>query len=243
VTLQLSPPPANGRIIIGLRDTAVQPLGNALDPFMLKQVSLAGDPQLDPNTPSHGTMMAETMLLTLQQLDQGKTSTQIQPVDFFGSDPTGSTFTLAQGFAYLVNNGANPINMSVGSKSDSQLLSDLIDQAGQKGITVYAAKGNDGPSTDPTFPAADKYATPVTAVNQSGQVFSWANQDALPAIGALGTVTLPFQNQAYAVTGTSPATAIVTATATSLMENNSLTAAAANAQLWKTPTTTTLPGK
>jgi hypothetical protein len=243
LNLQLSPPPASGRIQVGLLDTALQPLGNGLDAFVEKQVSLAGDPQLDPSTPSHGTLMAETILSTLQQVDQGKTSVQILPVDFFGSDPSGNSFTLAQGFAYLVNNGANPINMSVGSKSDSQLLSDLIAQANQQGIVVYAAKGNDGPSTEPTFPAADKYANPVTALDRNGQVYSWANQAAIPAIGALGAVVLPFGAQSFLAEGTSPATAIVTGTAAGLMDKNGISSTAANGLLLKGPTATTIPGK
>src|SRR5262249_15239580 len=34
--LTLNPPPPNGRVVIGLIDTAVQPLGNGLDQFLLK---------------------------------------------------------------------------------------------------------------------------------------------------------------------------------------------------------------
>jgi len=37
-SLQLKPPPDSGRIIVGLVDTAVQPLGNNLDQFLMKQV-------------------------------------------------------------------------------------------------------------------------------------------------------------------------------------------------------------
>jgi len=46
--LQLRPPPSDGRIVIGLVDTAVQPLGNGLDGFLLKQLSAVGDTALDP---------------------------------------------------------------------------------------------------------------------------------------------------------------------------------------------------
>jgi len=63
------------------------------------------------------------------------------------------------------------------------------------------------------------------------------------AIGAMGTVLVPFNGQTYAVSGTSPATAIVSATASYLMESGSMTASQANDQLRKTPTKTTLPGK
>ncbi len=79
--LQLKPPPDSGRVIIGLVDTAVQPLGNNLDKFLLEAVSLAGKAGFNPNDPTHGTSMAETILRALQNATQGATSVQILPID------------------------------------------------------------------------------------------------------------------------------------------------------------------
>ena len=81
--LHLKPPPDSGRIIVGLVDTAVQPLGNNLDSFLLKQISVAGDAQLDSGTPTHGTAMAETILHSLEAATKGNTSVQILPVDVY----------------------------------------------------------------------------------------------------------------------------------------------------------------
>jgi hypothetical protein len=240
--LQLKPPAANGRIVIGLIDTAVQPLGNSLDQFLLKPLSVAGDPQLDPNSPTHGTMMAETMLRTLQVLGNGASSVQILPVDVYGPNDSTSTFDVALGIAAAINKGANPINLSLGSPADSQLVRDLIAQGTQQGITFYTAKGNTPVST-PVYPAADPGATPVTALDGNGQVAPWANRADLSAIGASGTVLISFNNQTFAVQGTSPATAIVSATASSLMEQGHLSAAAARVQILNAPTPTTIPGK
>ena len=240
--LQLKPPAGNGRIIIGLVDTAVQPLGNNLDQFVLKPLSVAGDPQLDPNSPTHGTSMAETMLRTLQMLGNGTSSVQILPVDVYGPNESTSTFDLALGIALAVNKGANPINLSLGSPADSPIVRDLIAQGTQQGITFYTAKGNT-PVTTPVFPAADPGATAVTALDGNGQVAPWANRADLSAIGAPGTVLISFNNQTYIVQGTSPATAIVSATASSLMEQDHLSAPAARTQILSGPTATTLPGK
>ncbi len=239
--LQLKPPPANGRTIIGLIDTAVQPLGNSLDQFLLKQLSVAGDAPLDPFSPTHGTAMAETMLRTLQLVGNGSTSVQILPVDVYGAGEATSTFDVAQGIALAVNQGANPINLSLGSTADSQLVRDLIAQGVKQGISFYAAKGNT-PDTTPQFPAGDPGATAVTAVDSTGQVVPWANRASLPAIGAMGTVPVTFNQQTFVVQGTSPATAIVSSTAANLMAGG-MSAADANAQLLKSPTRTTIPGK
>jgi hypothetical protein len=240
--LQLTPPTdSSGRTVIGLVDTAVQPLGGSLDQFLLKQLSVAGDAQLDPNSPSHGTSMAETMLRTLQALGNGTSSVQILPIDVYGANETTSTFDVAQGVALAVNKGANPINLSLGSNSDSQILSDLIAEGVQKGIVFYAAKGNTPVST-PFYPAADSGVTAVTALDRSGQVASWANEASIPAVGALGTVPVSFNGQTFVVQGTSPATAIVSATAASLMNSKGISAAAADTQIKNSATLTTKPG-
>jgi serine protease len=213
-----------------------------LDQFVLKPLSVAGDPQLDPNVPTHGTSMAETMLRTLQVLGNGASSVQILPVDVYGANESTSTFDVAQGITLAINKGANPINLSLGSPADSQLVRDLISQGVQQGITFYTAKGNT-PVTTPVYPAGDPGATPVTALDNNGQVAPWANRADLSAVGAQGTVMISFDNQTYLVQGTSPATAIVSATASSLMEKGPMTATAARTQILNGPTPTTIPGK
>lgn len=213
IQLQLNPPPANGRTIMGLVDTGIQePLPNGLDSFLLPAISVAGDPQFDPNSPSHGTAMAETALRTLQQLGNGSTSIQILPVDVYGPNPTTSTFDVAQGIAAAVNGGAQLINLSLGSSADSQVLQDVIADAYAKGIVTFAAKGNT-PVTSPFYPAADKDVIAVTALQPDGSVAPWANEAPIPAIGAIGTVPVPFGSQTFVVEGTSPATADTTAAA------------------------------
>ena len=242
ISLQLNPPGEGGRVIIGLLDTAVQPLGQDLDQFVAKRTSLAGDAPADANSPLHGTSMAETILETLQVLGKGKSSTVIYSYDFYGNNAAGNTFTLMQALAQAVNDGANPINISAGTTANSQALNDLVAEAYAKGIRIFAAKGNDGPSTDLNFPAGyTDYVTAVTAVDKSGQVYSWANQAAIRSIGAMGTVPIPYQSQEWMVEGTSPATAIASGTAGFLMENGHLSAADANTRLWSGPTPTTRP--
>lgn len=186
--------------------------------------------------------MAETMLETIQALGNGKSSTVIYSYDFYGNSESGNTFTLMQALAQAVNDGANPINISAGTTADSQALGDLVAQAYDKGIRIFAAKGNDGPATDLNFPAGyTGFTTAVTAVDNTGQVYSWANQANIPAIGAKGTVLVPFGGQTFLVEGTSPATAIGSSTVASMMEQGSMSAADANTRLTSGPTRTTLP--
>src|SRR5882724_8262805 len=114
--LQVHPPPSNGRVVVGLIDTAVQPLGNDLDRFLLKAISVAGEANLSPDTPTHGTSMAETMLRALEMMTKGSTSVQILPIDVYGPNETTSTFDLASGIQQAINGGATVLNLSLGSQ-------------------------------------------------------------------------------------------------------------------------------
>src|SRR5438876_3058492 len=174
--LQLNPPPSNGRVIVGLIDTAVQPLGNDLDRFLLKSLSVAGDAQLSPDTPTHGTSMAETILRSLEMMTKGSTSVQILPVDVYGPNANTSTFEVANGIVQAVNNGADIINLSLGSEGDSPFLRDIIKDAIQKKIAFFAAAGNE-PTTTAFFPAAysDLGVNAVTATD-GGQLAPYANR-------------------------------------------------------------------
>ncbi len=214
--LQLNPPPDSGKIIVGLVDTAVQPLGNNLDGFLLKQLSVAGDATLDPNSPTHGTAMAETILRSLEMSTKGNTSVQILPVDVYGPNESTSTFDVALGIIQAVNNGAKILNLSLGSPGDSQMLSDLIKEVSGKNILIFAAKGNE-PVTTPFYPAADPGAIAVTALDR-GQLAPYANLANIPSVGAPGTSVVYYNGQPYYVVGTSVSTAYVSGMAGGYMD-------------------------
>jgi len=215
--LTLKPPPSDGRVIVGLVDTALQPLGNGLDSFLLKPISVAGDAQPDPNDPTHGTSMAETILRSLASITKGSSSVQILPVDVYGPNASTSTFDVANGIAAAVNGGANPINLSLGSAGDSPFLHSVIQDASAKNIVFIAAAGNT-PVTTPFYPAAYPEVLAVTAIDQ-GQLASYANRGDFIKLGAPGQSVVYFDNQAYVVTGTSASSAFTSGIAGGYMES------------------------
>jgi hypothetical protein len=239
--LQLKDPPATGRIVIGLVDMAVQTLGNGMDNFLLKQQSVV-DGQPDPNSPSHGTAMAETILRSLETNTKGSTSVQILPIDVYGGNETTSTFDVANGVTLAYNGGAQIINLSLGSEGDSPMLRDLIQQLSDKGVVFFAAKGNQ-PVTTPFYPAADPDVFPVTAVDNNGQLASYANRADIPSIPAPGTSIIYYKGQAYYVTGTSPATAYVSGGFAGYMDANHKTTAEALPVIQSRLTTTPGAGR
>jgi hypothetical protein len=214
--LQLKDPPATGRLIVGLVDTAMQPLGNGLDSFLLKQISLAGDAQLDPNSPAHGPSMAETILRSLAAMTKGSSSVQILPVDVYGPNASTSTFDVANGITAAYNNGAKIINLSLGSDGDSPFLRDVIQQVSAKNVVLIGAAGNT-PVTSAFYPAAYPEVMAVTAIDQ-GQLASYANRGSFVSLGAPGTSVIYFNNQPWYVQGTSASAAFISGIAAGYMD-------------------------
>jgi hypothetical protein len=227
--LQLKTPPDTGRIIVGLVDTAVQPMGNGLDSFMLKQVSVAGDAQLDPNSPSHGTSMAETILSSLAAVTKGNSAVQILPVDVYGPNATTSTFDVANGITTAYNDGAKIINMSLGSEGDSSFLHDIIQQVSGKNVVLIGAAGNT-PVTTPFYPAAYPEVMAVTAIDQ-GQLASYANRGSFISLGAPGNNVVYYQGQPWYVQGTSASAAFTSGIASGIMETTGDSSAQTEAYL------------
>jgi len=224
-SLQMRPPPDSGRVIVGLVDTAVQPLGNNLDQFLLKQISVAGGSPVDPTSPLHGTAMAETILRSLQEATKGSTSVQILPIDVYGPGESTSTFDVASGIVQAVNGGARVINLSLGSSGDSQFLHDVVMQASNDKILLIGAAGNE-PVTTPFYPAAYPEVRAVTAID-NGQLAPYASRGSFVSLGAPGLNFIPFNAQSYSVQGTSVSSAFLSGMAAGYMDANRATSSQA----------------
>lgn len=217
LSLQLKPSSDSGRVIVGLIDTGVQPLGADLDKFLLNKISVAGEAALDPNSPSHGTGMLETMFRSLQAVTKGNTSVQILSVDVYGPNASTTTWNVANGIIQAVNAGANVINLSLGGPSDSPMLADLIKSVSDRGIPIFAAAGND-PVATPFFPAAYPGVTAVTAAEQ-GRIAPYANYGSFVDVAAPDTSVVYFGNQPWLVRGTSASAAYVSGMAAGLADS------------------------
>ena len=216
LSLQLKPPGDSGRIIVGLIDTAVQPLGPDLDAFFLKQISVAGQAAVSSSSPSHGTAMAETILRSLEVVTKGGTSAQILPVDVYGPNGETSSWNVALGILQAVNNGANVINLSLGGGGDSSVLRDLIASVSQRGIPIFAAAGNE-PVATPFFPAAYPQVIAVTAVEQ-GRIADYANFGSFVDVAAPDSSIVYSGNRPWYVRGTSASAAYTTGMAAGLAD-------------------------
>jgi len=211
-------PGASGNLVVGLIDTAMRPLGNGLDQFILPQISVAGEAGTVEGM-THGPAMAETLLHALQLATAGSTEVQIRPVDVYGPNTTATSFDVANGIIRAVNSSPSPsiLNLSLGSYSDSAFLHSAIQQVTQLGVVVFAAAGND-PVATAFLPAAWPEVISVTASDGPGQLASYANFAPSVDMIAPGTSIVYLGNQAYAISGTSAASAYAAGLAAGLAD-------------------------
>ncbi len=92
---------------------------------------------------------------------------------------TGSCYAddIAVGLRRAVDDGAKVINMSFGTDSDVEMISDAVNYAAGAGVLMVAAAGNDGPDIDSIdYPAAYSSVIAVGAIDQSRAVTSWSSR-------------------------------------------------------------------
>lgn len=66
------------------------------------------------------------------------------PVRVLDGKGGGDTFDLARGIRYAADQGAEVINLSLGTSTDTQVLKDAITYAAARGCVIVAASGNNG---------------------------------------------------------------------------------------------------
>jgi serine protease len=137
----------------------------------------------DDNDPEdmngHGTHVAGT----IAQATNNKVGTvgvapkaSILPVRVLDANGSGSNTWVANGIIWAVDNGANIINLSLGSSANSDVVEDACAYAYENGVTVLAATGNDGFSDFIGYPAALQTTIAVGSVDGKKGVAFYSNQ-------------------------------------------------------------------
>jgi thermitase len=206
LSLSLNPPASTGKVIVGLVDMNVQSLGAQLDKFILPQLSVTGDTTASSSDMTHGTAMAYTILEAIAQQSSGGSSVQIQPVDVYGGSETTTSWNVALGIQKAVDSGANVLNLSLGSSSDSSVLDGVIQLALKDNIMIFGAAGNT-PVNTPTYPGATPGVYDISALSAPGQLAYYANSWSGDSMALPGTSFVYYGGQTYGVQGTSTATA------------------------------------
>ncbi len=127
---------------------------------------------------SHGTHVAGIVTLVAPDVT-------IMPIRVQDADGGGWSFMSAEAIQYATDNGADIINLSLGTVCPSDVLDWAVDYAEANGVVVVAAAGNED-STAIHFPARNNYSIAVAAVDDQDTRAPFSNYGSEVDISAPG---------------------------------------------------------
>jgi len=198
-------------VIIAILDTGIDMNHPDLADKIVADVNFSDSPTSDYNGHSHGTHVAGiTAAITGNGIDVAGLGYDCSLMNVKVLDDRGSGYysDIASGIIWAADNGADVINLSLGSETPSAILEDAVNYAWGKGIVVVAAAGNND-STTPFYPAYYANCIAVGGTDESDGKASWSNYGHWVDVVAPGTniySTMPVGLQAFSYSsGTSMA--------------------------------------
>ncbi len=100
---------------------------------------------------------------------------RIMPVRVLEADGRGNIFVIAEAIQYAVDNGADVINLSLGSPQESELMGEILEDVVEyEDIVVVAAAGNLNSEAE-QFPASEDEVLAVTSIDADSHKSEFAN--------------------------------------------------------------------
>ncbi|OBR63077.1 serine protease [Paenibacillus oryzae] len=204
-------------VIIAVLDTGVQSSHPDLQGRLLAGKNIVNTGKTPDDDVGHGTHVAGIIGAAVNN-GEGVAGVswfnKIMPVKVLDSSGAGSTYSVAQGIIWAVDNGAKVINMSLGNYAKADFLHDAIKYAYERDVVLIAASGND--NTDrPGYPAAYPEVFAVAATSSNDQKASFSNYGDYIDVAAPGdSIASTYPGSQYAaLSGTSMASPHVAALA------------------------------
>lgn len=169
-------------------------------------------------TNGHGTAVASVIAGNDPLTPGVAPSASLTSIRIAGDDGMSDSYLLAQGIVEAVRNGAQLINISMGSQGDSAIVRNAVEYARQQGSLIIAAAGNNGIDRV-SYPAANEGVIAVGAVDAAGSHLDFSNSGqavdvAAPGYGINAAWT---GDQAASMSGTSFSAPIVTGAIAAVM--------------------------
>ena len=179
------------------------------------------DPQDDNGHGTHVAGIAGAIGNNFEGISGACWNCTLMPVKVLGVDGYGPYSQIVLGIEYAANNGADVINLSLGSETFSPSLQDAVNYAHGLGCVVVGASGNFN-REDPFYPAACDNVLGVAALDRNDMKYTlsgygdWVDL-AAPGVSIMSTVW----NDTYASwSGTSMAAPFVSGVAGLLFSAN-----------------------
>lgn len=113
---------------------------------------------------------------------------RLMPVKVLSADGWGTTTGVADGIRWAADNGAQVLNLSLGSPRNSRVLQAAIDHARDQGVIIVAAAGNSGGSVG--YPGASRGVIGVSATDSHDQLAWFSSRGKGVDIAAPGVKVL-----------------------------------------------------
>lgn len=181
-----------------------------------------------PRASAHGTAVA-SLISGTGSVRGAAPGAALLVADVYGDDPAGGgAFAIVRALGWMAARGVPVVTVSLVGP-DNPLLAGAIRLARDKGVTVVAAVGNDGPAAPPAYPASYAGVIAVTGIDGRGRLLPEAGRAAHVDFAAPGADMNAAQSDGGkgAVRGTSFAAPLV---AGRLLARGSVTALRAEAE-------------
>lgn len=204
---------------IAIVDTGVQP-HIALNGDHITTINLEGVPEVS-EVHGHGTAVASIISGNHDSLTGVAPSAELLSIPVTDELGNSNSFLLAEGITVAAENGAQVINVSMGSYGDSIIVQEAVAFAIEQGAIIIASVGNEG-FNQAAFPAGNEGVVSVGTIDATGTHVSFSNTSDTLSITAPGyEVTAAWPgDQAIAFTGTSASAPFVSATIAAIISQS-----------------------
>ncbi|WP_373886300.1 S8 family serine peptidase [Sphingobium sp. CFD-2] len=149
--------------------------GVARHPSLTGPVEQRGFARGAPRASAHGTAVA-SLISGTGSIRGAAPGAPLLVADVYGDDPAGgSAFAMARALGWMAARGADVVTVSLVGP-DNPLLAGAIRLARERGVSVVAAVGNDGPAAPPAYPASYAGVIAVTGIDGRGRVLPEAGR-------------------------------------------------------------------
>jgi subtilisin family serine protease len=193
--LQSSKLHCNMPVKIGLLDTAIDLQHPAFKQQKIKAQNFVVEGAVTPK--NHATAVAGVLIGNHEQLRPRLSKAELYSAEVFYArneySQGAALDALLQGLNWLAEQKAPVINMSL-TGPHNDILELAIKQLSKQKIALVAAAGNNGPAAPAAYPAAYEEVIAVTAVDEKGEIYRWANQGDYIDFAAHGVSVLTTQS-------------------------------------------------
>ncbi len=178
-------------VTVAVIDTGIEMTHPDLLGKVTKGYDFVNDKESPEDDNGHGTHVAG--IVTAARNDLGTVGvshgTTVMPIKVLNSIGSGYVSDVAKGIYWAVDNGAQVINLSLGTPEDTDVLRTAVNYAASKGVPMVAAAGNNY-GAPCQYPAAYSNVVCVVATDSANRLASFSNiggQLAAPGVSNYST--------------------------------------------------------